>query len=149
MAPVTMERWNDETMEREIFSMRTMQWLGRSLPVLFLLLFCGCGGTGNGSTPAPVTPAPLSAANINLIFVVSEDLNYQASGDGDLNQSTGNLTSQGLQRSLLMAPFLQKNVLGGNKVTDLRARTDDPFANREPVPRYGGTGDDSAVCPAQ
>ncbi|MGD0415037.1 MAG: hypothetical protein ABSA80_06765 [Terriglobales bacterium] len=101
--------------------MRTMAWPGLSLLALFLLPFCGCGGTGNGSTPAPVTPAPLSAANINLIFVVSEDLNYQASGNGDLNQSTGNLTNQGLQRSLLMAPFLQKNVLGGNNVTGIYA----------------------------
>ncbi|MGD0697833.1 MAG: putative Ig domain-containing protein, partial [Terriglobia bacterium] len=72
-----------------------------------------------GSTTATLTitvnPAPLSADNINLIFVVSEDLAYQASGD--VNPLTANLTSQGLQRSLLMAPFLQQNVLGGENVT--------------------------------
>jgi len=91
--------------------MRSMPWLGLSLTAVFLLLFCGCGGTGNGSTPAPLTPAPLSAANINLIFVVSEDLNNNASGD--VNLTTANLTNQGLQRTLLMAPFLEQNVLGG------------------------------------
>jgi hypothetical protein len=76
-----------------------------------------------GSTTATLTitvnPAPLSADNINLIFVVSEDLAYQASGD--VNPLTANLTSQGLQRSLLMAPFLQQNVLGGENVTGIYA----------------------------
>jgi hypothetical protein len=82
----------------------------------------GCGssagnnstGTGTG-TGAPSSAAPLSASNVNLIFVVSEDLAYQASGD--VNPATANLTSQGLQRSLLMAKFLQQQVLGSNNVT--------------------------------
>ena len=51
--------------------------------------------------------------------MVSEDLAYQASGD--VNPSTANLTSQGLQRSLLMAPFLQQNVLGVKNVTGIYA----------------------------
>jgi hypothetical protein len=76
-----------------------------------------------GSTTAALTitvnPAPLSADNINLIFVVSQDLAYQASGD--VNPITTNLTSQGLQRSLLMAPFLQQDVLGMNNVTGIYA----------------------------
>jgi hypothetical protein len=76
-----------------------------------------------GSTTAALTitvnPVPLSADNINLIFVVSEDLAYQASGD--VNPLTANLTSQGLQRSLLMASFLQQNVLGGENVTGIYA----------------------------
>ena len=86
-----------------------------------------------GSTTATLTltvnAAPLSANNINLIFVVSEDLALdQASGD--VNPSTANLTNQGLQRSLLMAPFLQQAVLGMNECNrHLCARTDDPFAN--------------------
>ena len=76
-----------------------------------------------GSTTAALTitvnPAALSANNINLIFVVSEDVAYHASGD--VNPLTANLTSQGLQRSLLMAPFLQQNVLGGENVTGIYA----------------------------
>jgi len=97
--------------------MRSMHWLGLSLTAVFLFLSCGCGGTG--STPAPLTPAPLSAANVNLIFVVSEDLTNNATGD--VNPLTANLTNQGLQRSLLMAPFLQQNVLGGKNVTGIYA----------------------------
>jgi hypothetical protein len=57
---------------------------------------------------------PLDAKNINLIFVVSPDLAYQASGD--VNPDTGNLTNQGLQRSLLMATYLKTQVLGSKNV---------------------------------
>ncbi len=77
--------------------------------VLALTLLAGCGGS------APPTPAPLSVGNLNLIFVVSEDLAYQASGD--VNPSTANLTNRGLQRSLLMATFLRRHVLGRKNVT--------------------------------
>lgn len=64
-------------------------------------------------------PAPLSAANLNLIFVVSDDLVYEAVGD--MNAQTANLTSQGLSRSLLMATYLQQNVLGTQNVTGIYA----------------------------
>jgi beta-lactam-binding protein with PASTA domain len=64
-------------------------------------------------------PVPLSAANLNLIFVVSGDLAYQA--PGDVNPQTANLTDQGLNRSLLMAPYLQQNVLGSANVTSIYA----------------------------
>jgi PASTA domain len=64
-------------------------------------------------------PPPLSGANINLIFVVSDDLAYQASGD--INAQTANLTTQGLNRSLQMGSFLQQNVLGANNVTGIFA----------------------------
>ena len=78
-----------------------------------------------GSTTAALTitvnPVPLSADNINLIFVVSEDLAYQDQASGDVNPSTANLTNKGLQRSLLMAPFLQQAVLGMNNVTSIYA----------------------------
>ena len=70
------------------------------------------------STVTP-TPAPLSASNVNLIFVVSEDLAYQASGD--VNPTTANLSNQGLQRTLLVAPFLQRQVLGTKNVTGIYA----------------------------
>ena len=64
-------------------------------------------------------PAPLSAGNLNLIFVVSEDLAYQA--PGDINPGTANLTNQGLQRSLRMATFLRQHVLGRKNVTGIYA----------------------------
>ncbi|MFZ0793768.1 MAG: hypothetical protein WAM65_08360 [Candidatus Korobacteraceae bacterium] len=86
------------------------------VPVLMLL--AGCGSSSNPD-PMPPTPAPLSATNVNLIFVVSEDLTYHASGD--VNPKTANLTSQGLQRSLRMATFLKQQVLGAENVTGIYA----------------------------
>lgn len=62
---------------------------------------------------------PLSADNINLIFVVSPDLAFQ--GAGDINPSTANLTSQGLQRALSMASFLKQQVLGAKNVSSIYA----------------------------
>jgi len=82
------------------------------------LLLAGCGSSSNPSVAVP-NPNPLSATDINLIFVVSPDLAYSASGD--VSSSTANLTNQGLQRSLLTAPFLQQMVLGGNNVSSIYA----------------------------
>jgi PASTA domain len=64
-------------------------------------------------------PPPLSGTNINLIFVVSDDLAYQASGD--INSQTANLTDQGLNRSLQLGAYLQQSVLGWNNVTGIFA----------------------------
>jgi len=75
----------------------------------------GCGSVSN--TTAPPAPGPLSANNVNLIFVVSEDLANNASGD--VNRSTANLTNQGLQRTLLMAAFLKQQVLAMKNVTGI------------------------------
>jgi hypothetical protein len=82
--------------------------------VLFLALVAGCGIP---SAPQPI-PAPLNAANVNLIFVASED---SANTTGDVNPDTANLTNRRLQRSLLMAPFLTQIVLGGKNVTGIYA----------------------------
>jgi hypothetical protein len=90
--------------------------VARSLRVFLILaatLIAGCGGS---DTP---TPGPLSVTNLNVIFVVSEDLAYHA--PGDVNAKTANLTDQGLQRTLLMGSFLQQNVLGGHNVTSIYA----------------------------
>jgi len=81
--------------------------------VLGLSLLTGC----SNSIPSPQDP--LSAGNINLIFVVSEDLAYNAYGD--VNPNTANLTNQGLDRSLLLGAFLKQGVLGGNNVTGIYA----------------------------
>jgi hypothetical protein len=86
---------------------------------LGLTLIVGCGAASNPVAPVQATPAPLASGNINLIFVVSDDLEY--SGPGDVNADTANLTSQGLQRSLLMAPYLQQTVLGNQNVTGIYA----------------------------
>ena len=82
------------------------------LMVLALTLLVACAGD-----PGLNAPAPLNANNVNLIFVSSPDLAYQAVGDVD--QGTANLTSQGLQRSLMMASYLKQRVLGTNNVTSI------------------------------
>ncbi len=82
--------------------------------VLALATLAGCTG---GSDSDPI--APLSAANVNLVFVVSPDLAYHAYGDVD--STTANLTNQGLQRSLRLATYLKQQVLGGSNVTVIAA----------------------------
>jgi hypothetical protein len=84
-----------------------------SVRALFLALvflpLAGCVTSITHNAPPPPaspTPTPLAAGNINLIFVVSDDLEYQA--DGDVDPVTANLTAQGLQRTLLLAPYLQQ-----------------------------------------
>ena len=97
----------------------------RSLVLLLLLILAvmplaGCGGSSVSPDPVtPQNPSSLSSSNVNLIFVASEDLAYQA--PGDINPSTANLTNQGLQRSLRMATFLQQKVLGMENVTGIYA----------------------------
>jgi hypothetical protein len=85
--------------------------------VAALMLLTGCGSTAP-KTPG-ANPAALSAANLNLVFVASEDLAYQA--PGDIDPGTANLTDRGLQRSLLMATFLHRSVLGAMNVNGVYA----------------------------
>jgi hypothetical protein len=92
----------------------------KRIPVVSLLMLplvlaylAGCGE----SSRRPL--GPLSAANLNLIFVVSEDVAFQASGD--INPETANLRNRGLQRTLLMGRFLQQQVLGGKNATAIYA----------------------------
>lgn len=89
--------------------MKKMSTVGSLFLVLVLTLLTACGGGSGSKTIA------LSAENINLIFVVTPDLAYQAAGDVDPN--TANLTGQGLQRSLMMATYLKQQVLGSKNVT--------------------------------
>jgi len=56
----------------------------------------------------PQPPQQRQSGPINLIFVVSDDLAYQS--PGDVNPSTANFTSQGLERSLLMGTYLHQLV---------------------------------------
>jgi len=76
---------------------------------------------GCADSPRPVAPtsSALSSANTNLVFVISADLENSTSGDVD--PTTANLTNQGLQRSLRMASFLRKSVLGDHDVAGIYA----------------------------
>ncbi len=86
------------------------------LVAILLPLLSGCGGS-YPPDPRPPVPSPLSANNVNLIFVVSEDPAFN--DPGDVNALTANLTSRGFGRTLMMASFLQQQVLGGNNVTSI------------------------------
>lgn len=86
-------------------------WLALALVPI---LGCGTPASSNGTDAAPQ-----SSANINLIFVVSEDRNFNASDD--FNPVTANLTSKGLQRALLLAPYLQETILGNNNANGIYA----------------------------
>jgi hypothetical protein len=91
----------------------------------FLLTACGGGG------PSAAT-APLNPANLNLIFVVSEDLAYNAAGD--IDPITANLTEQGLQRALRMGTFLKQKVLGTYNVTKIYAL--EPMTHLQTAKQY-------------
>jgi hypothetical protein len=84
--------------------------------VLALTLLAGCSGD-SGTMFIPNPTAPLSANNVNLIFLVSPDLAY--STPGDIQPDTANLTSQGLNRSLMLATYLKQQVLGGKNVNSI------------------------------
>jgi hypothetical protein len=87
------------------------------LLILGVMILLGCGSSS--FRPPVVNPAALSGANMNLVFVVSEDLAYHA--PGDINAATGNLTSQGLARSLSLGTFLKTQVLGSANVAGIYA----------------------------
>ena len=100
----------------------------RSLILILTITFlAGCGGD---SSPSP--GSVLSTGNINLIFVVTPDLANNASGD--VNPNTANLSSQGLNRSLQMASYLKKEVLGGQNVT--RIFTLQPMSHLQTANNY-------------
>jgi hypothetical protein len=85
--------------------------------VLALTLLAGWGSSYGADVSSD--PPALSAGNLNLIFVVSEDLDNQSAGD--VNPDTANLTNRGLQRSLRMARFLRQRVLRKKNVTGVYA----------------------------
>src|SRR5664280_1858673 len=104
--------------------------------ILALTLLAGCASSSGSSQNSA-----LSADNINLIFVVSPDLAYNT--PGDINPDTANLTSQGLQRSLRMAPYLKQQVLGGNNVTAIYALS--PMTHLQNANKYSNIPDMTAI----
>jgi hypothetical protein len=99
-------------------------------PVCIITL--GLIGCGTSTAPVVVPPAPLKPANVNLIFVASEDLAYQAAGD--IDPATANLTNQGLQRSFLLGKYLKAKVLGSQNVTSIYAL--EPMTHLQTVNHY-------------
>jgi hypothetical protein len=89
----------------------------RFLSMIAAALLAGCGGSSQDG-PALATQ-PLDPAQVNLVFVVSEDLDNHA--PGDVNPVTAGLTSQGLQRTLAMGSFLRQSVMGGSNVMGIHA----------------------------
>lgn len=120
----------------------------RSCVFFFLLslMLAGCGNTSSNSnligvatgsgaaatstpqaSPSPALPAgspspspapTLSAQDINLIFVISQDL---AHNFGDVNTATANLNDQGLQRANKLATYLKATLLESANVTAIYA----------------------------
>lgn len=82
------------------------------LALLSIALFVGCGGSSSNDIS-------LNEKNINLVFVVSPDL--QNHTDGDIQLDTANLTSQGLNRSLQLATYLKEIVLSSKNVDGIYA----------------------------
>ncbi len=76
-------------------------------------------------------PQQKQSGQINLIFVVSEDLAYQTSGD--VNPYTANLTSQGLERSLLTGTYLHQ-LAGTTSVNGIYALT--PMSHLQTASRF-------------
>ena len=97
----------------------------RLMLALLLIALAGCGGSS-------AMTAPLSAQNLNLIFVPSPDLAYQA--PGDIRADTANLSPQGLQRSLRMATYLKQHVMAGNNVNGIYALT--PMTHLQTTHQY-------------
>jgi hypothetical protein len=95
---------------------RNLQAFRVSLWALPMALLAGCGASAPG--PSAAQPS-LDAGNTNLVFVVPPDVANDPLGD--INPATGNLNSQGLQRSLLMGTYLKRELLQGSYVTAIYA----------------------------
>ncbi|HEX7507335.1 MAG TPA: hypothetical protein VF550_11230 [Polyangia bacterium] len=80
-----------------------------------LLLAMGCQSSSHQGTANRIQ---LSPANINLIFVVSQDL---AHNSGDINTTTANLNPRGLNQAMGLATYLQSTLLNNANVTGIYA----------------------------
>ena len=87
--------------------------------ILFSAIFLGGCLSGHSFLPLVANPNPPSAKNLNLIFVVSEDLTYNL--PGDIDSTTANMTNTGLERALMMDTFLYQYVMQSQNVTGIYA----------------------------
>ena len=97
------------------------------IPAALILLSVAVAGCCNYPNPSP-----LSSANINLIFVVSQDLTHN---DGDINPDTANLNTRGLQRAISLGTYLHSTLLnqaGVNGIYVLEPATHPQTENNYP-----------------
>lgn len=90
------------------------------LSVLFLsaIVLVGCV-SGHSFTPLVANPNPPAAGNLNLVFVVSEDVAFNT--PGDIDPTTANLTNSGLERVLMMDTFVYQYLMGSQNLTSIYA----------------------------
>jgi hypothetical protein len=90
-----------------------------AVAIILSLAISGCAVNSSvGSSYEAPPPPALSPTDMNLIFVVTPDLEHNA---GDINPGTTNLTNQGLQRALKLATYLHTNLLNSANVNGIYA----------------------------
>ena len=75
--------------------------------------------SGHSFAPLAANPNPPLAGNLNLVFVVGEDMAFNT--PGDIDPATANLTDSGLQRALMMNTFLSQYVMQSQNVANIYA----------------------------
>ncbi len=104
-----------ELMNTNIF-FKKGRWYMRFEKTIFIMaasiiLSLAVAGCGNGPSSCS-----LSSANINLIFVVSQDVTHN---DGDINPDTANLNTRGLQRAISLGAYLHSTLLNQASVNGI------------------------------
>jgi hypothetical protein len=99
-------------------SKNTKSVVGLWFLLLVAIFLVGCV-SGHSFAPLVANPSPPAATNLNLIFVVSEDLSF--STPGDIDPATANLTNSGLERALMMDTFLYQYVMGSQNAAGMYA----------------------------
>jgi hypothetical protein len=92
--------------------------MGFSFLFLGAIFLLGCV-SGHSFPPLVANPDPPAAGNLNLVFVVSEDLAFNT--PGDIEPATANLTNSGLERVLMMDTFLYQYVMGSQNLSSIYA----------------------------
>ena len=93
-----------------------------AVALLFLffgaIFLVGCV-SGHSFAPLVGNPNPPAAGNLNLVFIVSEDMAFNTAGD--IDPVTANLTNSGLERALMMDTFLYQYVSQSQNATSIYA----------------------------
>ena len=91
------------------------------------IFLVGCV-SGHSFAPLVGNPNPPAAGNLNLVFIVSEDMAFNTAGD--IDPATANLTNSGLERALMMDTFLVSVcVTVAKRYQHLCSGADDALAN--------------------